>query len=599
MKWTITKRLQAGFGLVVFLQILFFSIITSRPDSTNLLVASTAIVSILSSSAIAIYITRQITQPISPLLAAAHKISAGDIYYNIDYHSSEEFGLLADAIRVLQDNAKKTEFETQNILKSIGTPIFVTDTDLKITFINDPALSATGYARDEVVGKMTCADLSKTPLCSTENCTIKNCLRTRDTILAETELTTRDGQQVPIVAACSALFDLDGNPSGGIEVIMDRTEAANLLKSTEEEREQLAFGVNVISEVMQAAARNDFTRRVETDLHSELALLKESVNTSMKSLDRALAQVAVAANEVTSASAHINTGSQALAQDASEQASSLQEISSSLQEVTSTANQNANTAKEAKSLSDTARRSAAGGMECMDRMSEAIEKIKSSSDETSKIIKTIDEIAFQTNLVALNATVEAARAGDAGKGFAVVAEDVRNLAMRAAEAAKDTATMIEESVRGSEAGVAINQEVVRNLQEINTQVNKAGEMMAEISAGSDQQSQGVEQINTAIDQLNHVTQQNVSGSQESASAAQQMTSEAEELRRMIGQFQLTGGGTLSAEAMAGRRAAAQTGPTQTPKQSRKEKRPKEIEKVPAGAGATRKGSGQSNLGVSP
>ena len=599
MKWTITKRLHAGFGLIVFLQILFFSIIAASLGTIDIVATSAAVILVLSSSAIAFYISRQITQPITPLLAAAHQISAGDIYCDIDYQSNEELGLLADAIRYLQNDVKRTKFETENILKSIGAPMFVTDKDLRITFINDPALKATGYSREEVVGKMSCADLSKTPLCNTENCTIKNCARTRQTILGETEITTRDGKKVPIAAACSALFDQDGNYYGGTEVVIDRTEAANLLKKTEEEREQLSFGVNVVSEVMQAAANNDFTKRVDAALLGELAALKEAVNTCMDSLDQALTQVAVASNEVTSASTQISTSSQALAQGASEQASSLQEISSSLQEMTSMTNQNASTSKEAKSLSDKARQSSADGMECMNHMSQSIEKIKSSSDETSKIIKTIDEIAFQTNLLALNAAVEAARAGDAGKGFAVVAEEVRNLAMRSAEAARDTAGMIEESVRNSEEGVAINQEVVKNLEEINTQVNKVSEMMAEISAASDQQSQGVEQINTAIDQLNQVTQQNASGSQESASAAQEMSSEAEELRQMITQFQLTNGGTFSADAMAGRRAAAQTRPTQTPKQTRRGKQPKETEKVPAGVGAARKGNGQSNLGATP
>src|SRR5207244_3670763 len=133
------------------------------------------------------------------------------------------------------------------------------------------------------------------------------------------------------------------------------------------------------------------------------------------------------------------------------------------------------------------------GVRSMQHLSEAITKIKGSADSTAKIVKTIDEIAFQTNLLALNAAVEAARAGDAGKGFAVVAEEVRNLAMRSAEAAKHTANLIEESVKNADGGVALNQEVLSNLQEINGQIEKVSEVVAEIAAASDQQSQGVEQ----------------------------------------------------------------------------------------------------------
>src|SRR5207244_6281044 len=144
-------------------------------------------------------------------------------------------------------------------------------------------------------------------------------------------------------------------------------------------------------------------------------------------------------------------------------------------------------------LSEGARASANKGMGSMKRLSQAMDKIKSSGDATAKSVKTIDEIACQTNLLALDAAVEAARAGDAGKGFAVVAEEVRNLAMRSAEAAKNTANLIEESVKNVEGGVALNQEVLSNLQEINGQIEKVSEVVAEIAAASDQQSQGVEQ----------------------------------------------------------------------------------------------------------
>jgi methyl-accepting chemotaxis protein len=177
----------------------------------------------------------------------------------------------------------------------------------------------------------------------------------------------------------------------------------------------------------------------------------------------------------------------------------------------------------------------------MQRLSEAMEKIKASSDSTAKIVKTIDEIAFQTNLLALNAAVEAARAGDAGKGFAVVAEEVRNLAMRSAEAAKNTANMIEESVRNAEGGVALNLEVLAKLQEINGQANKVGEMMAQISSGSEQQQSGIDQITTAMEQMNQLTQQNAASSEESASAAEELSGQAEELRTMVAQFKLSQG----------------------------------------------------------
>jgi methyl-accepting chemotaxis protein len=297
--------------------------------------------------------------------------------------------------------------------------------------------------------------------------------------------------------------------------------------------------------VLEKVAAKDMTARVKGDYRGDLAKIKDALNSATANLDEALSQVAYGSEQVASAAGQISAGSQSLSQGASEQASSLEEVSSSLQEMASMTKQNAANAKEARSLSDNARGSADKGVESMKRLSGAIDKIKESSDATAKIVKTIDEIAFQTNLLALNAAVEAARAGDAGKGFAVVAEEVRNLAMRSAEAAKNTANLIEESVRNAEGGVAINQEVLRNLLEINGQVNKVSEVMAEIAAASDQQTQGVSQVNTAVEQMNQVTQQTAANAEESASAAEELSGQAEEMKSMVNSFQLSATGSSS------------------------------------------------------
>ena len=308
------------------------------------------------------------------------------------------------------------------------------------------------------------------------------------------------------------------------------------------------------SVVLVKMAQKDLSVRMSGDYKGFYNDVKKTINKVAENLDRALQQVAIGAEQVSMASVQVSTGGQSLSQGTSEQASSLQEVSSSLQEMSSMTNQNAQNAREAKGVSEQARESADKGVESMSRMSSAINRIKSSSDSTARIVRTIDEIAFQTNLLALNAAVEAARAGDAGRGFAVVADEVRNLAMRSAEAAKNTAALIEDAVKNSENGVNINAEVLKNFQDIVEKSNQVSHVVAEIAAASEQQDEGISQVTKAVEQLNQLTQQNAANAEESASAAQQMSSQSEEMRGMIEGFTLTGSAELTRTPGDGRSA---------------------------------------------
>ncbi|MFT5368511.1 MAG: methyl-accepting chemotaxis protein [Candidatus Latescibacterota bacterium] len=324
---------------------------------------------------------------------------------------------------------------------------------------------------------------------------------------------------------------------GDLEILSEIYQP--MMKSINEIIDATVAPIQEASTVLELLANRDLTARVVGDYLGDHAKIKDAVNTAANNLDQGLIQVSSSAEQVNAAAGQISTGSQSLAQGSSEQASSLEEVSSSLQEIASMTKQSSSNAQEAKALSENARISTEKGVDSMNRLSEAIDRIKESSDQTAKILKTIDEIAFQTNLLALNAAVEAARAGDAGKGFAVVAEEVRNLAQRSAEAAKNTADLIEGAVKNAENGVNLNQEVLGNLDEIKDQVNKVSAVMEEIATGSEQQNEGIAQITTGVDQLNVVTQQNAANSEESASASEELSSQATELSSLVAQFKLS------------------------------------------------------------
>jgi methyl-accepting chemotaxis protein len=338
---------------------------------------------------------------------------------------------------------------------------------------------------------------------------------------------------------------VDGNLAARAEYKKHKGEYSRIVEGINNILDGVIIPINEAADVLEKVSSKDLAARVKGNYKGDLAKIKEALNLAVDNLDKAMQQVAIGAEQVASASVQVSTGAQSLSQGTSEQASSLEEVSSSLQEMSSMTKQNVSNAKEAKGVAELARESADKGVESMSKLSSAINKIKASSDSTAKIVKTIDEIAFQTNLLALNAAVEAARAGDAGKGFAVVAEEVRNLAMRSAEAAKNTANLIEEAVKNSENGVVLNSEVLKNFQEINEKANKVSQVVAEIAAASEQQDQGISQVNKAVEQMNQVTQQNAANAEESASAAEEMSSQSEEMRSMVAGFKLTASNEFS------------------------------------------------------
>jgi methyl-accepting chemotaxis protein len=260
-------------------------------------------------------------------------------------------------------------------------------------------------------------------------------------------------------------------------------------------------------------------------------------------LNRVIEGLSNGAEQVSSASEQVSGSSQQLAEGSSEQAASIEETSSSLEEMSTMTKQNADNAHQADNLMKDANKVVGQANESMNDLTTSMEEISKASEETSKIIKTIDEIAFQTNLLALNAAVEAARAGEAGAGFAVVADEVRNLAMRAADAAKNTADLIEGTVKKVNAGSELVTKTNDEFTQVAESSEKVGGLVGEIAAASNEQAQGIEQVNKAVVEMDKVVQSNAANAEESASASEEMNAQAAQMKDFVGELITLVGGS--------------------------------------------------------
>lgn len=305
---------------------------------------------------------------------------------------------------------------------------------------------------------------------------------------------------------------------------------------------------NVMGHI-QAISEGDLTRAIDAEGRSEMSRLSAGLKTMQQSLAKTVSVVRDNADSIYTGASEISAGSSDLSSRTEQQAAALEETAASMEQLTATVKQNTDNARQATGLAKNASETAQKGGRVVDSVVSTMNEIAESSGKIVDITSVIDSIAFQTNILALNAAVEAARAGEQGRGFAVVAGEVRTLASRSAQAAKEIKVLIENSVSRIDTGSSQVREAGATMKEIVSAVTRVTDIMGEIASASEEQSKGIEQVAQAVSEMDSVTQQNASLVEESASAAAALEDQASELRLAVAVFQLQQSGGRRVEAV--------------------------------------------------
>ncbi len=428
----------------------------------------------------------RILEPLKKLKTAMRRIVRGDAEVKLDFRRGDEIGEMAESLKELAGN-----------LKSVSD-------------------SAERLGR----GALDVSDVST-----------KGSVIFKDNLVVMKDMLNEIHRLIQ--SAGKGQFGVRGNAERFQGIYGDLVRAMNNLM------EDIAFPISEASETLHAVAGHNLRIRMNGNYRGDFKRMKEEVNSAIARLDSGLTQMVSNVDEVLKISNRIYSISQLFTACAAEQSTTLKSVTGNLGNMSEVIRRNSEYTQQGRELTAKARESSEKGFESMKRLSDAIAKMKASSDATAKIVKTIDEIAFQTNLLSLNAAVEAARAGESGKGFAVVAEEVRSLAMRSAEAARNSAEMIEQSVRDAEAGVATNQEAMRNLEEIKSHADSVSQVMSYIASSSERQQRGVEAATMALSQLEGMIRQYVVNSNQSFVESESLTRQTEELHRLLESFSLS------------------------------------------------------------
>jgi len=404
-------------------------------------------------------------------------------------------------------------------------------TDGTILYANENFLNAMGYTLAEVKGKHHRMFVDAADAAQPEYQKFWQNLGQGKAQSGEFKRHAKNGADVWIHGSYNPVFDKNGNVIKVVKFVTDVTARVT--------------SVLEIGGALTALAAGDLERRLDKPLTPELETIRADFNRAIEALESTMKSVRQTAQSVRSGSNEISTSSEEFSRRTEQQAAGLEETAAALAVITQTVGKTAEHADEARNTVSAAKKDAEASGVVLRETETAMSGIETSSRQIGSIIGVIDEIAFQTNLLALNAGVEAARAGDAGRGFAVVATEVRALAQRSADAAKEIKTLVLGSSQQVEKGVKLVGETGKALDRIVEQVVKLNMLIGDIAVSAQEQATGLQQVNTAVNQMDQVTQQNAAMVEESTAASHSLTGEAEELMRLVGQFNLSDAVTVS------------------------------------------------------
>ncbi len=520
--------------------------ISSRIEKTGTGLVVIASLTVGLAVALALVLARSIARPIRSAVAVAEGIAAGRLDNPIVVAGRDETAALLGSLRIMQQNlvvrrdadrhAAAELTRIRSALDKVASAVTVEDEQQRIVYLNEAARELCGRLAPSILARFP--DFDATSLLGADIAQFLEDPEARlayATQRAQVDVldTTVAGYALRITS--STIRDPEGAALGRIAQLHDRTQEA----ATEAE----------VQRVVGAALGGDLTRRINmAGKHGFFATLSAGLNQLVENMHAVVTAIKTAAHEVAADAAEIAKGNANLSQRTEEQASSLQQTASSMEQMTSSVKQSADNASEANRLAGAARAQAEKGGNVVAQAVSAMQEINVASRKIADIIGVIDEIAFQTNLLALNAAVEAARAGDQGRGFAVVAAEVRILASRSAQAAKEIKALIGDSVLKVAEGSKLVDQSGRTLAEIVASFKKVSDIVGEMAVASQEQSSGIEQVNKAVSSMDDVTQQNAALVEQAAAAAQALTGQAQQLSSLMEQYEVEADGRAPALA---------------------------------------------------